>query len=361
MIFGRIQKPEVVFLCYERKIVMKKYRKGIASVLLMLTMVFGSFSFAFADEGIGAMSKVTALPGYNSITLTWKNVNGATDYQIHRSDWSKWVTVGNVTSFKDKTAKTPKVTYAYEVRAVRKDGSGKTIAYSDSKSVSTQIIRQMYQKIYLSSGQSLYSHAGGSQVRRHFSSSQPIIATGFGGGKFKFWDGTGSRRRLFYVSYTKVRKATGDYFLRTNYSLEAAENFVNDLGIKKSKRSDYLIWVSTNTQHLYIFKYDWNARRWKLFNLTVRGKNVKSHWEVATGEASNPTIISMNLQIQFKDPSNSGIPWWNCFSGYNAIHGKKASYVIDGRPHSHGCVRNYNHLAEWIYKNCPNGTPVVIF
>ena len=347
--------------------VMKVYKRSLVAILLALTMIFGSFSFAFGASGtqLGSMSKVTALPGYDSILVKWNKVSNAQKYEvvIKDSKGRQVKTITDKTYYKHgdhkKNGLEPKVTYTYYVRAIR-DDSGKR-SYSNVQSASTQIVRQMYETIYLKSSYRLESHGGGSAVTRTFSSSKPLLATGFGGGKFKFWDGSGSNRRLFYVHVSKVRKARGDYFGKTNYSMAAAENFVNDLGIKKSKKSDYLIWVSTNTQHIYFFRYNWDKRKWQIPKIKVNGKYVNGHWEVSTGAPDTPTMINMNLKIQFKERSYSGISWWNCFSGYNAIHGKRQSYVIDGHPHSHGCVRNYNNLAEWIYKNCPVGTPVVIF
>ena len=356
---------------------MKIIRKGrLVSLLMMLMMVCGSFGFAFADDApaetqLGAMTKVKAYPGYNSVTLKWSAVTNAQGYEVCKTNSKGAVketkNVKNVTEFRDKSAKEANKKYYYKVRAYRTNSDG-TKQYTDySAVVNGKAVRQMYEKIYLSRTRTLTSHGGGSRVTRTFSPNKAITATGFGGGCYKFYDGTGKKRRLFYVSYLSVRSAKADYSKKKNYSTVTAENFANELTkakvIKKNRKSNYFIWVSTYTQHIYIFKWNKKQQQWKLFKCKIKGKNRASHWECATGEAVSPTIINMKMAIRKKVAyeNGTGIPYWNCFSGWNAIHGKKDSYVIDGQPHSHGCVRNYNYNAEWIYKNCPVGTPVCIY
>jgi hypothetical protein len=324
------------------------------------------------------MTTVKAYPGYNSVTLKWGAEDNAQKYEIWRTN-SKGKIKGTEplrtwkasrgTEFRDKKAKEPNKTYYYVVRALRKNSDG-TMQYTEySNVVNAKAVRQMYEKIYLSRTRTLTSHDK-YRTTRSFSPNEPIIATGFGGGCYKFYDGEGKKKRLFYVSYMSVSSAKADYSKKKDYSTVTAENFANELTTAKvidkgtgKGKGKYLIWVSTYTQHLYIFKWNKKAQQWKLFKCKIQGESRPSHWECATGEAVSPTIINMQLAIQKKVAyeNGTGIPYWNCFSGWNAIHGKKDSYVIDGQPHSHGCVRNYNYNAEWIYKNCPVGTQVIIY
>ena len=358
---------------------MKIYRKGmLMSLLLMIVMVAGSFSIAFADVApgeplIGEMTEVTAYPGYNSVTLKWDAVENAEKYEIWKSN-SKGAVKGTEPlkttkklEYRDKKASEPNKKYYYVVRAFRKNSDG-SLQYTDySEVVNAKAVRQMYEKIYLSRTRTLTSHDK-YRTTRSFSPGEPIIATGFGGGCYKFYDGEGKKKRLFYVSYMSVSSAKADYMKKENYTNTTAENFANELtkakvidkGTGKGK-GQYLIWVSTYTQHLYVFKWVKKDQQWKLFKCTIQGEKRPSHWECATGEAVSPTRIDMQMTIHKKIPYMIGIPYWNCFSGDNGIHGKRDSYVIDGSPHSHGCVRNYNYNAEWIYKNCPVGTQVIIY
>ena len=297
---------------------------------------------------------------------------GATRYHIIRYDSStkKKVTIRTVTdknstfsgnekyiSYTDKGANKANVNYSYAVWACKTDNGKNYYSKEKASKSNVKCVRQMYQKIYLRNTVTLTSHGGGSTVSRKFRPGTAIVATGFGGGKYKFYDGSGSRRRLFYVVVGRVRKAKADYYKKNNsgYSNVSAELFVNGATaagkVKKSSKSNCLIWVSTYTQHLYIFTWDKTNKKWKL----------NRHWECATGMAESPTNIGFNYQIHKKMRSYIGIPYWNCFSSLNGIHGKRSSYSIDGAPHSHGCVRNYNEKARWIYNWCNIGTPVITY
>jgi lipoprotein-anchoring transpeptidase ErfK/SrfK len=307
------------------------------------------------------------------VTLKWKAVTNAQGYEICGTNAKgtavTWTKKTKNTEFRDKKAKEPNKKYYYKVRAYRKNSDGSIQYSSYSAVVNGKAVRQMYEKIYLSRTRTLTSHDK-YRTTRTFSSNEALTAVGFGGGCYKFYDGTGSKKRLFYAHYTNVRSAKADYSKKQNYTTTTAENFANELtqakvidkGTGKGSRT-YLVWVSTYTQHLYIFKWNKKEQKWKLFKLKTSNSNKKkwSHWECATGEAVSPTRIDMQMRIHKKIAYMIGIPYWNCFSGDNGIHGKRDSYVIDGKPHSHGCVRNYNWNAEWIYKNCKVGTQVIIY
>lgn len=324
--------------------------------------------------GVGNVGGITVYPGYKSITLKWRNVRGASYYLIDQWDAStnKKITGIKVkasnkefAAYRDKRANKANVNYAYSIWAVREytDSKGKKVVSKSAARATTpnvKCVRQMYQTIWLKSSVTLSAHAGGSGSRT-FGSGQGIVTTGFGGGKFKFWYGG----KLYYCDWTRVRKAKADYSRDLVYARQAGMNFVNEAmaagEFSKSSKSPYVIWVSTYTQHLYIFRWSVKNKRWEYFQPTVGGKKKYSDWEVATGAAGSPTPIGFTKRIHNKIRSRHDLPYWSCFQTINSFHGKQSSWPIDGKPHSTGCVRNYNENAQWIYQNCPIGTPVIIY
>ena len=97
----------------------------------------------------------------------------------------------------------------------------------------------------------------------------------------------------------------------------------------------------------------------------------------STGTTTDPTPLGT---FQAAGPSGTGMWYWfktyRCYAkwGYFIVGGimfhsipytksKKLQYSAArklGRRASHGCIRLEEHNAEWIYKNCPAGTTVVI-
>ncbi len=157
-----------------------------------------------------------------------------------------------------------------------------------------------------------------------------------------------------------------------------AEAFVNAKGYQSE--SDYLVWINTYTQHLYVFKgsqYNWTL--------------VKDH-KCSTGDTGYPTPIAVS-QIHYKkkiwffnkeDALEKGLDiqcgYWASRIKGGAIHswmynwsnekrttGKEPdgypatesahkfiwSATKYGYPKSHGCVRVPIEIAKWIYDNVP--------
>ena len=333
-----------------------------------------------------APAKVTTLkrhPSYKSIIITWNRVPGATKYVLQRSTQKdkgfKNLKTVNVTdtskksyTYTDKGAKqtvkpfSTARTYYYRIYAFSERGDR-----SLSRTISGTCVRPMYEKVTFKEGVSLTSHDGKSKTK-YFRSGQTIIAQGFGGGKYKFWyDGY-----YFYASYVRVRNCipmyqrntdgivgkAGHYsgkWAKQNYAADGsssykgiryydkttAESFVNKYG--KSSKTKYLIWVSTYTQHLYVFKG--SKGKWKLYK----------DWECSTGAAKSPTPTGFDKAIQDKWRNHSGIDYWSPFQHANSIHGQRSSYVF-GKPQSNGCVRNFDQNAKWLYYNCAIGTGLIV-
>jgi len=319
-------------------------------------------------------------PSYNSIVLTWDRVGDAKYYVVQRSlDGSKYSdlkTIRNTSAaqftYTDKNANgttgqfNQVRTYYYRVL---------TISYTDIRAnngakVSGTCVRPMYESITFKSSATLSSHRGKNQTVT-FKGGQTVIAQGFGGGKYKFWY-NGSE---FWTNYIRVKNCKADYqankisksksysgiWARQNYASASgvtdnyqgilfydkisAESFVNSYG--RSSKTKYLIWVSTYTQHVYVFQG--GKGNWKLIK----------DWECATGAGESPTPTG-DKELERYVRYRHGVNWWRPFQTWNSIHGKLSGWEMGG-PASNGCVRNFDQNAKWIYENCPNGTALVVY
>lgn len=223
-------------------------------------------------------------------------------------------------------------------------------------SASTTCVRTSAVKLQLKTKKVLTSHDK-KKVKRTFKKGMTLYTCGFGVGKHMFIYGD----NMYYLNRIST-KNTKSITTKTPYSKAVAEYFVNSRG--NGSKTNKLIWVSVYTQHIYIFtgsKGNWS---------------MKYCWKVSTGKSKTPTIRTIDPQgsnldsgrmigksktISKKLKKRHAIPYWNCFSSYNAIHGKKAKWSIKAVPQSGGCVRNTNDHAKWVYNNCAKGTTVILF
>ena len=324
-----------------------------------------------------AAGNVTGLvlhPEYNSITLTWNAVSGAKGYEVWRSTDGKnfsRVATPTSTSWRDTSANgtvgtfSEARTYYYRVYSMSQSNTRS----GSSATVSGTCVRPMYETVTFKKACKLKSH-GGKKATVKFAKGQTIVAQGFGGGKYRFWY-NGS---YFYASYARVKNCRASYqansvangktftgiWGRTNYAQNnvtsysginfydkiSAENFVNHSG--QASKTGYLIWVSTYTQHMYIFTG--SKGNWKLYK----------DWEVSTGAAKSPTPTGFGKKITKKIKKHSGIKWWSPFQTMNSIHGQRKSYSF-GSPQSNGCVRNFDQNGKWVYDYCKKGTAVIVY
>lgn len=225
-------------------------------------------------------------------------------------------------------------------------------------------VRTSYVKLQLKTNKKLTSHDK-KKITKTFKQNSTIYTCSFGVGQYMFT----YNDHMFWLNRISTKNQKTGYSSNSTLYKDSAEYFVNSRPIKSSK-TNKLIWVSTYTQRLYIFDKDSSTGKWVLNN------SCKTGWTVSTGRASAPTIRtidpkSSNLDsgrkigkiktINKKIRNRHNIPYWNCFSSYNAIHGKKAKWTIKSIPKSGGCVRNTNDHAKWVYYNCKNGTGVILF
>jgi peptidoglycan hydrolase-like protein with peptidoglycan-binding domain len=144
----------------------------------------------------------------------------------------------------------------------------------------------------------------------------------------------------------------------TSISASKAEAFVNNKGL--SSPSEYLIWVSTPTTHLYIFKG--SAGNWKLL------KDMRC----TVGKPSTPTIkgtfsvIGKGGYFTVPDHEEWICRYYTQFYGDFLIHSVVYDWdlkLVDGRLGmylSKGCVRVSLANAKYIYDNMPYGTTVYV-
>ena len=169
-------------------------------------------------------------------------------------------------------------------------------------------------------------------------------ATKFSGGNYIVESGGGRS----YIPYSRVGSASAEFTRFYNYSREDAERYVN--AMKYASKTSNLIWISTYTQHVYLFTG--SRGNWKCYY----------DWECATGRADAPTPTGMNgrKDIWKKVRTRNGLPYWSCFSSMNAFHGRENGWPV-GAPASGGCVRNPNEYASVIYNKTAMNTSVLVY
>lgn len=263
-------------------------------------------------------------------------------------------------------------TFRYKIIAQKdyeatENAEGYVTISSDEKTAaapSGACVRTSYVKLQLKTNKKLTSHDR-KKITKTFKKNSTIYTCSFGVGQYMF----SYNDHMFWLNRISTKNQKTGYNKNSTLYKDSAEYFVNSRPYRSSK-TNKLIWVNTYTQRMYIFDKNPSTGKWVLNN------SCKTGWTVSTGRASAPTIRtidpkSSNLDsgrkigkiktINKKIRNRHNIPYWNCFSSYNAIHGKKAKWTIKSIPKSGGCVRNTNDHAKWVYYNCKNGTGVILF
>ena len=148
-----------------------------------------------------------------------------------------------------------------------------------------------------------------------------------------------------------------NYQRQEPYSTATMEGFVNQKGY--SSDSEYLIWVSTTTTTVNIFKGSKGA--WKLERSAA----------CALGASYSPTVkgtFKTYIRDNEWDFGSYKCRWvTNFYRGY-AFHSRKwsrdYSYLVDPSINclvSAGCVRMYDEDCYFIYSTIPIGTTVVVY
>lgn len=311
-------------------------------------------------------SSIRALSGCYSVQLKWKYAGEADGFIVYRyksaSDFNNNVNGKRIdpngSSYLTEPDNKGEYTwtngvdvvvtqnYWYKVVAVKKTGSTFANAVESNPAVIQDkgCVRPMYITLKLKKKRKLKSLNGGPKIT--LKKNTVITATGFGGGCYYFTY-NGKKYRMARSSAKKqVALYNGRYGY--NYSPEEAALFVNQAGL--SSRTNYLIWTSFYTQHMYLMQWDKGVKAWKCID----------HWDCATGKASTPSPTG-DKAIGKKKKQHHNIKWWSSFSNpksiANSIHGKKKGWKL-GLPQSHGCIRNEVANAYKVYTMCPKYTKV---
>ncbi len=380
----------------------------MTSLALVFTFLF-SFTFfsdiAFAAkeddkkdskplEKLATPTKVRASvgKGSNDVRVTWKKVKGATSYTIYRSkgsaklrEYKKGVKNNQLI---DKNLK-GKAVYHYWVRAVNDD---KKYAPSRRSSKSKGVLVKKYltsdirpykwhsktkrrTKLYASrkSSKRIGSIPRGTKVEitkmypasvKYGSHPKRVYVKLVKNGKVvkKGWAAyrdVGGRIKA-EVAYSKKTKKAYDW------TKARKEEFVNSK--KYSSKTRYLIWISTYTQRVNIFK----------------GK--KGHWKLiktsrtVTGRFLHQTKIGDNFKIKRKKPKRVRNFFQKITQYYythlSIFHGGDAFHTVCWRlgtkipvnsikknlqPGTRGCSRLPTSVAKWIYRKIPIRTRVVVY
>lgn len=301
-----------------------------------------------AEKIVPDKPAVATYSAYNSVALEWSPVDKAAYYKVYKDG----ATVDIVTSRSVFDAsKFAYICYginddsnhSFQVAAISSDG---TATMSDVKYDAR--VSRMYIRITFKQKKTLKSHDG-SKTKYTFKKGQTVNAFGFGSGQYYFTYNVGGRDCTFYVNYGRVRKPTALYTRSFNYNEREAEYFVLTTG--KGSSTSRLIWANLYTQHIYLFT--------RANGLWRVNSGTYSNWECSSGKASSPSPTGLSFTIKNKYKRHSSTRFWNTYKGQAAIHGQvNNSY---GRPLSHGCIRNPNAKAEFIFKYYPKKTRVMVY
>ena len=361
----------------------KKRILGILTAVMMLFTMTGTGVFAKSTAGSGPavsaqlksdatlkaaststtlprLTKVTPVAGYHSIMIRWAGVKGADAYKVERLVDGQWKHMKFIKGgVFEMTNAVPCVSYDFRIIAVKlKDKNGALSEanidgqkvngnwvgnVSPAYKVKKGCVRPMIITVKVKSGRSF----GGVYYKK----GTRIRTDGFSGGKYYFTNSKGVRCSCGRITTGSPRAeylGRGKY----NYTLYEANYFMDRYMKERGLGSKtYAIWVSSFTQHLYVFKKV--NGKWT----NVGGKN----WEICMGKADSPSPTGAK-KIHKKIGSRHGIGYWSCYSSMNALHGKSSDLRGEfGNLASGGCIRNPNKNAKWIYKNCSIGTRVVVY
>lgn len=301
--------------------------------------------------------------GNGKVYLSWDTVSNATGYAVYQYDSGKKA-YKKIATTKNRTCTVSGLTngkqYKFRVKSYRKVGSvtrysskySSTVTATPEKlTTSVSSVRPIYYKATVTSTVTASPASSGSKKQTVKKGTQVTVTTYGSTCKVKLSNG-----QQVYISLSKLN-FTSSLYTTKSYSKSLKEAFVNQKGY--SSRTKYLIWVSTYTQEYCL--YTGSRGNWRLLRTA----------KVATGKASTPTSTHI-CSITRKEEA------WTYeggryqapvvyFYGNNAFHsrlhnadGTIASATI-GKPVSGGCIRMYDEDIQYIYKNCPIGTTVVIY
>ena len=320
-----------------------------------------TFTIAAAEpETLQPVKKLTVLPGNGCFKLTWTPVKGADSYYIERRyAGSKKVNRTRKTDAKETKACAwenaykinDKKTYQFTIYAMKNGKKSK-----GTKSAKVKTVRRMVISVVLK------QNVGSLKAGKRYNT------LGFGSGHFRIKKG----KKTYYVSRLKTKSRKANYNPNGKYSRDAVEFFMNGGStwakgtgyIKKRKvkaKGNYLIWVNSYNQHVYLLKK--KSKKWECID----------DWKCSMGQKDTPSPTGHKKIIKkMRHRPGHGAPFWNFITwtskGHTgtALHGiqpsARSSWLKSlGKLASHGCIRNPDEKAEWIMDHCNMGTMVIIY
>lgn len=315
---------------------------------------------------IEPISTLKGFSGYFSIHLEWPKVEGAKEYIIKRTSGNTTKTYrvkasdADIQTYKDKDDKRTDggkglnwdKKYQYNVTPVFEEDM--VVGTVSNTTNGKTCVKPMYYKITFNQTKTLTSHDG-TKTKKTFKKGQTVYSHRFSAGLYHFYYNGHLFRANKSRSYkTGSKKRVCVYSGKENYSTKEAEYFVNDFAGKNKK--NWLIWASTQCQHVYAFNWDSKQGKWVSSNY----KGMSWNWECATGKANSPSPCGINYSLYKKVSKRHSLPYWSSFSGWNSFHGKLKSWVM-GKPASGGCVRNDVANAKKIYTYVPKYSRVICY
>ena len=342
-------------------------------MIAMMILTSGAMTvFAEQQQPIAAPATVQAHHGFGSVYVYWSPVGGATGYEVYKNANGVATKVADVAS--NNSAQVRKAPWDKSQNAFfwKDANKGEQVTYTiyakgngtksdGAVSNSASRIEYIKYKFTLKTKKRLTSHDG-KKKKATFKKGTTLIASGFGGGKYKFYYPINGKNYYFYCTAISTKNCSAIYDRNLMYSTTSAENYVNDKGL--TSKTGYLIWTSLYTQHTYIFqgsKGNWTCIR---------------DFEVGSGTARAASPSGEN-KFLIKGKGTEKKPgkkyyrkghgrryYWNPYSSWNSYHSVKLAkdgspLQTLGYPASNGCIRCTLDDAKFIF-GLPRLTRVVV-
>ncbi len=338
---------------------------------------------AVTNPGAMVNARVSAY-GNKSVTLSWTKLKNATGYIIYqrKSDGTykelTRVTDGSKTSYAIKGLKNEKV-YYFKLAAYRTVDDITVIGSKSAKlkgtpsktSAAAKAVHTYYYQVRLRqtakaqevNGTGTITLKKGTTIKVTKKVKSYATGTSYftkNGVKYKI-----PSQYLNYDSYSFITTSTA-------YTKSVAEEFVNYKGY--SSQTKWLIWISTYSQRLYLFKGSqgkWKLQRAMLCSTGAPGtfKDFKNPSWIRRGETplgscnlgskQHTWIFAVNQYAYYASRIIGGAIHSELY--YPATMTKWTILGKLGKPASHGCVRVEISNAKYIYDYIPSGTKVVIY
>lgn len=330
----------------------------LCSMLMVLAMAFP----------VSASTKVDAPKyfrvesvGNLSVNLRWSKNFSVSGYELYQYDsasrrYKKIRTLSkNSYTCTVKNLKSGK-TYKYLLKAYKKQKGKKYLSKASNKisvkakklSESVLSVRRPYYTVKTKKSVTVWNKTLNRTVT--LKKGTKLAVTAKSGttvnGYLKNGDRVSIKRK--YLKYTGL-----DVDGKKDYSKALKQEFVNSKGY--TSNTDWLIWVSERTCKVYVYKG--SRGKWKL----------KKTYPCCVGRWQNRTSSGVRsiLKKEWSNTYNGYVLYFSSGTGTTsnpngcAFHPKVDNRM--GKAISHGCIRMERSDLNYLYRNCPVGTRVVVY